>query len=74
MVSKISSEAHQVTVVPVPSPSSSGRTCSSGAVGDAELEGLPPQVAAVLDLDDQHGVDRALTTETPTPCRPPDTL
>ena len=23
-------------------------------VGDAELEGLPPQVAAVLDLDDQH--------------------
>ena len=53
VVSKISSEAHQVTVVPVPSPSSSGRTCSSGAVGDAELEGLPPQVAAVLDLDDQ---------------------
>ena len=33
MVSKISSEAHQVTVVPVPSPSSRGRTCSSGASG-----------------------------------------
>ena len=45
-------------VVPVLSPSSSARTCSSGAVGHAELEGLAPQVAAVLHLDDQAARQR----------------
>ena len=44
------------------------------AVGHAEREGLAPQVAAVLHLDDRAGCDSALTTETPTPCRPPETL
>ena len=44
-----------MTVVPVLSPGSSGADLLELAVGDAELEGLAPQVAAVLDLDDQAG-------------------
>ena len=37
------------------SPGSIGATCSSGAVGDAEAEGLAPEVAAVADLDVERG-------------------
>jgi hypothetical protein len=34
---------------------------------------LPPDETVLLDLDRHAAVESALTTETPTPCRPPDT-
>ncbi len=47
-----------MTVVPVRSPRLHRPDLLEVAVGDAEAEALPPQVAAVLDLDDQAARER----------------
>ena len=74
VVSKMSALAQKVIVVPVSSRGSSSSRLLEGPVGLAEAEGLAPEVAAVLHLDRTSWLDSALTTETPTPCRPPETL
>ncbi len=53
----MSSTAQKVIVVPVLSPARAGGPARAGRPG-RRAEGLPPEVAAVLDLDDQPGRQR----------------
>ena len=70
VVSKMSAVGQKVTVVPV----RVGRLCfSSGRDRDTELEVMGQRVA-VAGTSTLRGEDNALTTEEPTPCRPPETL
>ncbi|CAM5720025.1 hypothetical protein STENM223S_11283 [Streptomyces tendae] len=69
MVSKMSPSAQKVTEVPV----SSVASCrASGAVGTPSLYSCVQRWPSVL-TSTATLVERALTTETPTPCRPPET-
>ncbi len=69
----MSCEAQKVIVVPVRSPGSIGRTCSRSPSGTPRLKvwrhRWPRFFTSTISVDDS-----ALTTETPTPCRPPETL
>jgi hypothetical protein len=70
VVSKMSAEAQKVIVVPV---SSVGAPLASGACGTPTrydwVQTWPSRWISTSSRD-----DRALTTETPTPCNPPETL
>ena len=68
-----SSEAYQVTVVPVPSPASIGRTCSRSASGVPSWKVWRHRWPRFLTSATSRE-ESALTTETPTPWRPPETL
>ena len=50
------------------------RSPSEWFLGHAALEALFPHLAVTVDLDPQPLGQRKLTTLTPTPCRPPETL
>ncbi len=72
-VSKTLPSGQKVTVVPV-RPRGASPTTSSLLVGTPPLAKviwwcLPSRSTSTMSL-----VDRAFTTDTPTPCRPPDTL
>lgn len=69
MVSKMSGSAQKVTVVPVSSVAS---CCDSGAVGAPTLYSWVQRWPSVR-ISTARRVDSAFTTETPTPCRPPET-
>ena len=64
----------KVTVVPVrprgASPTTLSFVCGLAAVGELHAVAL----AVAVDLDDELRLDSALTTDTPTPWRPPETL
>ena len=71
--SKMAGSGQKVTVVPV-RPRGAGPVTLSGPVG------TPPSVNSIVwclpsrSTSRTRRVDRALTTDTPTPCRPPETL
>ena len=70
MVSKMSSLAQNRVVVPV---SSVGSPFSRGPVG-TPISKAWNQVKPSRLISTSTREDSALTTETPTPCRPPETL
>jgi hypothetical protein len=71
-VSKMSASGRKVIVVPVGSRAQR-RALHQRSLGRAARVLLRPDVAVAADLDDERS-DSALTTDTPTPCRPPETL
>ena len=62
-----------MTVVPVSSPGSISRTCSSGPSGTPMLNDWRHRWPRFF-TSTIRWLDSAFTTETPTPCRPPETL
>jgi hypothetical protein len=71
MLVKVSGDAVNVTSVPV-LPSEGPTTCSGPSdtpCANATVCSLPAR-----QMRSSKRVDSALTTETPTPCRPPETL